>query len=326
MQVFNVKGVTSLLPRLDGTCLVAQGALIGTLDPSKSDVNPYFDAATNPLVHQMSFVPDKDNPERYLQARAKGGWSQGFDTTTKTWYPYASPRNGTMRCRWSTKRGRVVGVNDKGRLWCTDGPLAFSGTGGTRRRATDMPAAYPDNYVVINWFPVVLPDRRFVYEVALVWIWSSPPRPELWYRTFDLVRGKFTGDLSVASAGPLYRNQFTCAAETASGSVVFYDASSTPQAMEIGPTTPIPQKPPEWYPDFADTIEYGNPLPLAIGKDRSAWVTNGGRVSYRTAEDPSRTRTFKPNGRRKVRGCAFAADGQTLWFFDSANIYRVDVD
>jgi len=101
-------------------------------------------------------------------------------------------------------------------------------------------------------------------------------------------------------------------------------SAAPPVWNEVMPDLTV-REPPAWYPDPATLSPDSEIIRPSILKDRAAWVGLDRALYYRTAET-GKLRRFRPHGRRRVRGCAFAPDGQTLWAFDSACVFRVDVD
>lgn len=332
METFNLRGVTAILPDQDGSCLYAQGRRVYRLVPyTPGPHKPEIRTAM--IVRTMKFVASHDNDYRYVQITSGGNWYQGYDPQDRApalihGTTRADLRSGLMTCKWSQySDGPCVYENSKGLRWYARGGLEFCTGRNTRNRQGDsfgmvrLPNDRPHGAVVARapGSATILSAAIYTRGAAQGSFFPITVRA----RIFDAAAGRFEGSSEVEVAA--YKHSWAHPVPTDTGTILVYAAIGEPLRLEIkydltsGP-------PPEWYPDLQTAVSADFPvLRASILKDRAAWVGLDNALYCRTAQT-GKLRRFRPNGRRKVRGCAFAPDSQTLWAFDSACVFRVDVD
>lgn len=338
MESFNYENVTAILPAQDGSCLFAQSRWVKRLIPYSSDP-PRVELNGSMIVRRMNFVPSHDNEERYVQICSGGNWYRGYDPQARQpefhdglHGKYPNTRANHMILKWSGySDGPCVYENVKGRRWHSLGGLRFYTPRGARLREGHTLGAMriglhavPDTQTSVSGTSVILSAGIFRVGADRYCVCA---------RRFDARTGKFEGttDIEVITLGPEVWPHIVA---TRAGTLAVYSypddtiekavKSEYEWRVEIlsDLTTRVP---PAWYPDlrFGDSLD--DDLRASILHDRAAWIGSDCALYCRTAET-NKLRRFRPNGRRKVRGCAFSPDGQTLWAFDSACIFRVDVD
>jgi hypothetical protein len=332
METFDLRGVTAILPDQDGNCLYAQGRRVLRLIPHTQGPHK-LEIRTAMLVRTMKFVASHDNDYKYVQITSGGNWYQGYDTQDRTPLVYPgttriNSRGDQLICKWSQYAdGPCVYENAKGLRWYARGGLEFCTGRNTRNRQGHTPEMIrlpndPPHGSVVARVPgtaTVLSAGVYTRGAAQGSLFPVTLR----VRIFDAAVGRFDGNSDVEAVS--YRNSWAHGVPTDAGTILVYATIGDPLWREIkcdltaGP-------PPEWYPDLPTAVSVQYPvLRASILKDRAAWVGLDNALYYRTAAT-NKLRRFRPNGRRKVRGCAFAPDGQTLWAFDSVCVFRVDVD
>jgi hypothetical protein len=269
------------------------------------------------------------------------------DARLPEWADPSRPNYDRFRGRWSGyANGRCVYRDAKDRGWFLRRPLFYCGDGGRRRRLcyTGLPGDADHTsrvraYANVAWrFSVAarIGNSADFLTVGAFDVWGTQPgrtRPygvEIHAQVFAAEKGKFKADTSVKVADLPSRvshpaEVYLTYCASFGGGVLAYNVNYLKDAVEVLPDL-TGRPPPDWYPDLATAVSPDNPHLVAdVRDDRAAWVGLDSAVHVRTASNRA-TRTFRPNGRRKVRGCAFSADGNTLWAFDSACLFRVDVD
>ena len=332
METFDHKNVTAVLPAKDGSCLYAKSRQVHRLVPhTKEQFRLEFKSSM--IVRQLEFIASPDDDERLVQATSGGNWFKGFDPHERYPAMYASSSTPFWKHRnanemvpvWSQYAyGPAVFQNAKRLVWYSRAGLLFCTAKGARERqghASDKTCLTVD-HERYNC-AVRVPGTSTIVTVGTFYDHSSRfGKYSVRTREFDAAVGKFTGDADreIAEMTMVWPHFV----KTAIGSIVVY--TTKPQwALETLPGQTW-RSIPEWYPDLKTAVNEDNPkLRASILADKAAWVGLDHALYYRTAQT-GKLRRFRPDSRRKVKGCAFSPDGQTLWAFDSACIFRVDVD
>lgn len=339
METFDQKDVTAILPAKDGSCYFAQSRRIYNLVPYSSDP-PTLEFSGSMVVRRMEFVANHANDERYIQicSGSDGSWRRGYDTQERIEKTYKHhnrivphPRADQMTLKWSGYAdGPCAYENAKGVRWCARGGLQFcTARRGRWRDGHTLGYLRLPPGSLVQW-QVRIPDTSTLLAAG-VFLHHNVSTYAVCARRFDAATGKFEGaaDLEIAKFGP----DIWPHAVATKGSIAFYaypngsgedDNATYAWRTEILPDLTV-RAAPAWYPDIKTAADAFNDLSCSIMGDRAAWVGLDRALYYRTAQT-GKLRKFRPNGRRKVRGCAFSPDGQTLWAFDTACIFRVDVD
>lgn len=333
MEIFNQPAeVTAILPASDGSLYIANARSVWKFTPHTDQPLEllFLDTIT---IRRMEFVADPANDERYVQTTSGGNRFYGYDTTeryppTQTYNGRTYPHHRAKQCvfAWSGfADGPVVYENSRKYKWRARDALAFCTRGNHRRRDGNSSGLHRNTF---DWhridYTVRQPGSAKILCAGPFRQEGEPPfaKQSILARLFDAANGKFEGDgvLELGSA-----DSWTQQLKTRVGTILVYTTTDKPWAREVMPDLTLREWP-DWYPDVKSSVgENGPVLRADIREDRAAWVGLDNAVHVRTATNQT-TRTFRPNGRRKVKGCAFSADGNTLWAFDSACLFRVDVD